>query len=50
MRRLSSTPVLVVCSRADQTRLLGTLTLDDVLVAYGLPASSEVEAPGAERD
>ncbi len=41
MRLLSAEPVLVVCSRADQHRLLGTLTLEDVLVAYELRAGSD---------
>jgi CIC family chloride channel protein len=50
MRLLAAEPVLVVCSRADQRRLLGTLTLDDVLVAYGLPPGSEGEASSAETD
>jgi hypothetical protein len=49
MRPLSTEPVLAVCSRADQRRLPGTPTLDDVL-AYGLPPGSEGEASGAETD
>lgn len=48
MRLLSTEPVLVVCSRADRRRLLGTLTLEDVLVAYGLGAGPKPGGSGGE--
>ena len=36
LRTLSSYPLLPVTSRADTQRLLGTLSLEEVLNAYGI--------------
>ena len=50
LHHLSRERLLPVVSRADATRLLGTLTLDNVLGVYGFDAPGAVESRDAGRE